>query len=78
MKGVDSLIVIAAIAIFMAGVVVGMVFMALAAAAKRNNERIERAEKPGKDCKHCCLRCEYYDLCRSEVKRGKERKNEKF
>lgn len=34
MKGVDSLIVIAAIAIFMAGVVVGMVFMALAAAAK--------------------------------------------
>lgn len=47
MKGVDSLIVIAAIAIFM-------------------------------DCKHCCLRCEYYDLCRSEVKRGKERKNEKF
>lgn len=89
MKGVDSLIVIAAIAIFMAGVVVGMVFMALAAAAKRNNERIERAEnmidkiiywlfQPGKDCKHCCLRCEYYDLCRSEVKRGKERKNEKF
>lgn len=58
MKGVDSLIVIAAIAIFMAGVVVGMVLMALA--------------------KHCCLRCEYYDLCRSEVKRGKERKNEKF
>lgn len=45
MKGVDSLIVIAAIAIFMAGVVVGMVFMALAAAAKRNNERIERSEK---------------------------------
>ena len=45
MKGVDSLIVIAAIAIFMAGVVVGMVLMALAAAAKRNNERIERAEK---------------------------------
>ena len=41
MKGVDSLIVIAAIAIFMAG----MVLMALAAAAKRNNERIERAEK---------------------------------
>ena len=45
MKGVDRLIVIAAIAIFMAGVVVGMVLMALAAAAKRNNERIERAEK---------------------------------
>lgn len=43
MKGVDSLIVIAAIAIFMAGVVAGMVLMALAAAAKRNNERIERA-----------------------------------
>ena len=42
MKGVDSLIVIAAIAIFMAGVVAGM---ALAVAAKRNNERIERAEK---------------------------------
>lgn len=34
--------------------------------------------QPEKDCKHCCLRCEYYDLCRSEVKRGKERKNEKF
>ena len=32
----------------------------------------------GKDCKHCCLWCEYYDLCRSEVKRGKGRKNEKF
>lgn len=45
MKGVDSLIVIAAIAIFMAGVVAGMVLMALATAAKRNNERIERAEK---------------------------------
>ena len=45
MKGVDSLIVIAAIAIFMAGVVAGMGLMALAAAAKRNNERIERAEK---------------------------------
>ena len=45
MKGVDSLIVITAIAIFMAGVVVGMVLMALAATAKRNNERIERAEK---------------------------------
>lgn len=45
MKGVDSLIVIAAIAIFMAGVVAGMVLMALAVAAKRNNERIERAEK---------------------------------
>ncbi len=35
MKEVDSLIVVAAIAIFMAGVVVGMVLMALAAAAKR-------------------------------------------
>lgn len=35
MKGVDSLIVIAAIAIFMAGVVVGMVFMALAAACQK-------------------------------------------
>ena len=45
MKGVDSLIVIAAIAIFMAGVVAGMVLMALAVAAKRNNERIKRAEK---------------------------------
>ena len=45
MKGGDSMIVIAAIAIFMAGVVVGMGLMALAAAAKRNSERIERAEK---------------------------------
>lgn len=32
----------------------------------------------GKQCKHCCLWCEYYDLCRLEVKRGKGRKNEKF
>lgn len=45
MKEVDSLIVVAAIAIFMAGVVVGMVLMELAAAAKRNNERIERTKK---------------------------------
>lgn len=83
------MIVIAAIAIFMAGVVVGMVLMALAAAAKRNSERIERQKsmtdkiiywlfQPGKQCKHCCLWCEYYDLCRLEVKRGKGRKNEKF
>lgn len=36
MKGVDSMIVIVAIAIFMAGVAVGMVLMALAVAAKRN------------------------------------------
>lgn len=21
----------------------------------------------GKDCKRCCLRCEYYDLCRADV-----------
>lgn len=39
------MIVIAAIAIFMAGVVVDMVLMALATAVKRNSERIERAEK---------------------------------
>ena len=45
MKGVDSLIVIAAIAIFMAGVVAGMVLMALAEGVKRKNERIERGEK---------------------------------
>ena len=39
MKGVDSLIVIAAIAIFMAGVVAGMVLMALAAAADREGRK---------------------------------------
>lgn len=21
----------------------------------------------GKDCKHCCLRCRYYDICRWDV-----------
>ena len=45
MKGADSMIVIAAIAIFMAGVATGMVLMALAVAAKKNNEQIERAEE---------------------------------
>lgn len=45
MKGVDSLIVIAAIAIFMAGVVAGMVLMALAVAAKRNNERMQDLQR---------------------------------
>ena len=38
----------------------------------------------GKNCKHCCLWCEYYDLCRADVleqdereeKHGKERAEE--
>lgn len=28
----------------------------------------------GKSCKRCCVRCEYYDLCRVEVKGEKEQK----
>lgn len=25
----------------------------------------------GKGCSRCCLRCEYYDICRRDVKNGK-------
>lgn len=37
----------------------------------------------GKSCKRCCIRCEYYDLCRREVRGEKKqrkarRKREKF
>ena len=39
----------------------------------------------GKNCKHCCLWCEYYDLCRADVlaqdereeKHGQERAEER-
>lgn len=27
----------------------------------------------GKSCKHCCLWCEYYDLCRADVLAQNER-----
>ena len=27
----------------------------------------------GKNCKHCCLWCEYYDLCRADVLAQNER-----
>ena len=26
----------------------------------------------GKDCKRCCLRCRYYDICRWDVVNGKQ------
>lgn len=26
----------------------------------------------GKGCKRCCLRCEYYDICRWDVKNGSQ------
>ena len=26
----------------------------------------------GKDCKRCCLRCRYYDICRWDVKNGSQ------
>lgn len=34
----------------------------------------------GKDCRHCCLRCEYYDICRNDVTGGRKerRENEKL
>lgn len=36
----------------------------------------------GKGCKHCCLWCEYYDLCSNEVmssqKQKARRENEKL
>lgn len=25
----------------------------------------------GKDCRHCCMKCEYYDICRWDVMNGK-------
>lgn len=31
----------------------------------------------GKDCRRCCLWCEYYDICSWDVKHGKTAQNEK-
>ena len=54
---------------------------------KGTAEMWERAKywifQKGKDCKRCCIRCEYYDLCRREVRGEKKqrkarRKREKF
>ena len=47
----------------------------IAAAISEQQERAENMiEKikywlfqKGKDCKHCCLRCRYYDICRWDV-----------
>ena len=30
----------------------------------------------GKDCRHCCLRCEYYDICKWDTFTGKTATNE--
>lgn len=30
----------------------------------------------GKDCYHCCLRCEYFDICRWDVMTGKTAEQE--
>lgn len=32
--------------------------------------------QPGKDCKHCCLWCEYYDICKWDTMTGKTATNE--
>lgn len=31
----------------------------------------------GKGCRHCCLRCEYYDICRWDVVTGKTAQQER-
>lgn len=33
--------------------------------------------KRGKGCYHCCLRCEYFDICRWDVLTGKNVEQEK-
>lgn len=30
----------------------------------------------GKDCHHCCIRCEYFDICRWDVMTGKTAERE--
>ncbi len=41
------------------------------AAAERAENMIEKIKywlfQKGKDCKSCCLRCRYYDICRWDV-----------
>lgn len=41
------------------------------AAAERAENMIEKIKywlfQKGKDCKRCCLRCRYYDICRWDV-----------
>ena len=32
----------------------------------------------GKNCKRCCIRCEYYDLCRREVSGKEEQRKERW
>lgn len=40
-------------------------------AAERTENMIEKIKywlfQKGKDCKRCCLRCRYYDICRWDV-----------
>lgn len=31
----------------------------------------------GKGCRRCCLRCEYYDICRWDVLNGRQTQEEK-
>nr|DAU29728.1 MAG TPA: hypothetical protein [Caudoviricetes sp.] len=31
----------------------------------------------GKGCRRCCLRCEYYDICRWDVLNGRQTQKEK-
>lgn len=43
----------------------------IAIAAERAENMIEKIKywlfQKGKDCKRCCLRCRYYDICRWDV-----------
>lgn len=45
-------------------------------AAERTENMIEKIKywlfQKGKDCKRCCLRCRYYDICRWDVKNGSQ------
>lgn len=45
--------------------------LALIVAAERAENMIEKIKywlfQKGKDCKRCCLRCRYYDICRWDV-----------
>ena len=45
--------------------------LALIVAAERTENMIEKIKywlfQKGKDCKRCCLRCRYYDICRWDV-----------
>ena len=69
--GLLALIVAAYLAFRIAAAIFEQQETGKTAAAERAENMIEKIKywlfQKGKDCKRCCLRCRYYDICRWDV-----------